>query len=149
MKKLFALICIITSALLLTECKKYPEGPSISLRSKNERIANTWKLSKYYENSVDLTSNFNTTFTKFAFNTTKGGDYTITRELYSIANTTESGTWTLSSNKKTFNLSPTSITIGAVPNASSWQILKLYENEMWLRNIDSNGKIIEYHLVSA
>ena len=149
MNRLFALFCIITSVLLLTECKKYPEGPSISFRSKKERIANTWKLSKYYENSVDLTSNFNTVYTKFSFVTTKNGDYTITRELYSLVNTTESGTWTLSSNKKTFNLFPTSITIGAVPNASSWQILKLYENEMWLRNIDSSGKIIEYHLVSA
>ena len=148
MKRLLALFCIITSVLLLTECKKYPEGPSISFRSKKERIVNTWKLSKYYENSVDLTSNFNTVYTKFSFVTTKSGDYTITRELYSLVNTTESGTWTLSSNKKTFNLFPASITVGSVPSSSSWQILKLYEKEMWLRNIDSNGKIIEYHLIS-
>ena len=71
MKKLFTLICLFTSALLLTECKKYPEGPSISFRSKSERVANTWKLSKYYENNVDLTSNFNTAYTKFTFTTTK------------------------------------------------------------------------------
>ena len=149
MKRLFTLICIITSVLLLTECKKYPEGPSVSFRSKKERIANTWKLSKYYENNVDLTSNFNTAYTKFTFTTTKGGDYTITREFYGFANTSETGTWTFSSNKKTFILLPTSISVGTLPSSSSWQILKLYENEMWLRNIDSNGKVIEYHLVSA
>lgn len=149
MKKLFTLICLITSALLLTECKKYPEGPSISFRSKSERVANTWKLSKYYEKNVDLTSNFNTAYTKFTFTTTKGGDYTLTRELFSLANTSETGNWSFSSNKKTFILSPTSISLGTLPSSSSWQILKLYEKEMWLRNIDSNGKVIEYHLVSA
>ena len=147
MKKLFAIICIITSALLLTDCKKYPEGPGVSFRSKKERIANTWKLSKYYENSVDLTSNFNTAYTKFSFVTTKNGNYTITREIYSVLSTTETGTWTLTSSKTTLNLFPATISAGTVPNTSSWQILKLYEKEMWLRNIDSNGKIIEYHLI--
>ncbi len=147
MKKLFVLFSIITTALLLSECKKYPEGPSVSFRSKKERIANNWKLSKYYENDVDLTANFNTVYTKFSFNTTKGGDYTISRQIYSLANTTESGTWTLASDKKTFSLFPKSITVGAVPNSSSWQILKLYEKELWLRNFDSNGKKTEYHLI--
>jgi hypothetical protein len=147
MKKLFALFCIITSVLLLTDCKKYPEGPGVSFRGKKERIANTWKLSKYYENSVDLTSNFNTAYTKFSFVTTKNGNYTITREIYSVLSTTETGTWTLTSSKTTLNLFPAAISAGTVPNTSSWQILKLYEKEMWLRNIDSNGKIIEYHLI--
>lgn len=133
---------------MLTDCKKYPEGPGVSFRSKKERIANTWKLSKYYENSVDLTSNFNTVYTKFSFVTTKNGNYTITREIYSVVNTTETGTWSLSSNKTTLNLFPATISAGTVPSTSSWQILKLYEKEMWLRNIDSNGKIIEYHLIS-
>ena len=62
MKKLFVLFCIITSALLLTECKKYPEGPSISFRTKKARIINSWKVSKYLENNVDLTTNFNNVF---------------------------------------------------------------------------------------
>lgn len=147
MKKLFVLFSIITTALLLSECKKYPEGPSISFRSKKERIANNWKLSKYYENDVDLTSNFNTIYTKFEFNTTKGGDYTINRTLYPIANTSENGTWSLASDKKTFSLFPKTISAGAVPSSTSWQILKLYEKEFWLRNFDSNGKKTEYHLI--
>ena len=146
MSKLLALI-FISSVLFFTECKKYPEGPSISFISKKERIANTWKISKYMEDGVDLTSNFNSTFTKFSLNTTKSGEYTISREFYSTFNTSETGNWTLSSDKKTFTINPKTISFGTVPSASSHQILKLYENEFWIRNIDSNGKIIEYHLI--
>ena len=87
MSKLLALI-FISSVLFFTECKKYPEGPSISFISKKER-----------------------------------------------------------SDKKTFTINPKTISFGTVPSASSHQILKLYENEFWIRNIDSNGKIIEYHLI--
>jgi hypothetical protein len=146
MKKLLAFI-FLSSILLFSECKKYPEGPYISLRSKKERIANTWKLSKYLEDGVDLTSTFNSTFTQFAFYTTKDGNYTITRQYYSIITTTESGTWSLSSNKKDFNLNPSSISAGTLPSTSTWQILKLYEKDFWLRSFDSNGKTIEYHLI--
>ena len=37
MSKLFALI-FISSVLFFTQCKKYPEGPSISFISKKERF---------------------------------------------------------------------------------------------------------------
>jgi hypothetical protein len=63
--------------------------------------------------------------------------------------TTEYGNWNLASNKKTLNLTPVSISSGTLPSSSACQILKLFEDEMWLRIIDSTGKIIEYHLVSA
>lgn len=152
MKRLLALFCIITSLMLLTECKKYPEGPSISLRSKKARITNIWKVSKYLENNVDLTTNFNNTFSNFSFVTSKDEEYKIIRVLNvftTLVTTTEFGNWSLSSNKKTLNLIPVSISAGLVPSSSSWQILKLFEKEMWLRNIDSNGKIIEYHLVTG
>ena len=152
MKKLFTLICLFTSALLLIECKKYPEGPSISLRSKKARITDNWSVSKYLENNVDLTTDFNIVFKNFYFVTSKDGEYLIKRTVVVFTtnvHTEEYGNWNLASNKKTLNLIPVSISGGTLPPASSWQILKLYENEMWLRNIDSNGKVIEYHLVSA
>jgi hypothetical protein len=152
MKKLFVLFCIITSALLLTECKKYPEGPSISFRTKKARIINSWKVSKYLENNVDLTTNFNSVFTNFSFITSKDGEYKIikvVRVFSTNVTTTEYGNWNLASNKKTLNLTPVSISSGTLPSSSSCQILKLFEDEMWLRIIDSTGKIIEYHLVSA
>jgi len=138
--------------MLLTECKKYPEGPSISFRTKKARIINSWKMSKYLENNVDLTTNFNSVFTNFSFVTSKDEEYKIIKTVSVFSTnltTTEIGSWNLASNKKTLNVTPISISAGTLPSTTSFQILKLYENEIWLRSIDSNGKIIEYHLVSA
>ncbi len=68
-------IVFILSIVILTTinqgCKKYEEGPMISLRSKTERVANTWKVEKYLKNGVDETAdraskkrNYTETFTK-------------------------------------------------------------------------------------
>ncbi len=46
------------SLLLLSGCKKYPEGPLISFRSKTERVSNTWKFSNCKINGVDATSDY-------------------------------------------------------------------------------------------
>lgn len=146
MNKLTVII-LIGFSFFFTECKKYPEGPSFSLRSKKERIANNWKVQKYLENDVDKTSDFNALHSKWNLLTTKEGSYTITREFYGILSTTEKGTWALTAGNKNFALTPTSISTGALPSPSSWQILKLFEKEFWVRSYDSNSKKIEYHLI--
>lgn len=46
---LFALLLI-----MIYGCKKYEEGPLISLRSKKERLANTWILDKATLNGVEV-----------------------------------------------------------------------------------------------
>lgn len=38
----------------------YEDGPAISLRSKKARLAGSWKVSKYTDHGVDLTSFFST-----------------------------------------------------------------------------------------
>lgn len=146
MNKLLAII-LVSFTLLFSECKKYPEGPSISFRSKKERIANNWKLQKYLENDIDKTADFNNIHSKWNLLTTKEGDYTISREFYGVVSTTEKGTWALTAGNKNFALTPTSISAGTLPSPSSWQILKLFEKEFWVRSYDSNNKKIEYHLI--
>jgi hypothetical protein len=47
--------------ILSLACKKqFPDGPLISFRSKAKRIEGTWKLDKFYINSVDSTIEYNT-----------------------------------------------------------------------------------------
>jgi len=53
MRKLLYLMLIYT--VLLCACKKYKEGPAISLRSKLNRIEGTWKVEKFYINDIDST----------------------------------------------------------------------------------------------
>ena len=150
MKKLPAFI-FLSTVLFFTECKKYPEGPAISLRSKKERISNSWKVDQLKINDVDSTAYYTNILRDYTLNINKSGSYTITYFVAvpgfgNIANT-ENGSWSFSSNKKDLHLNPTSILIGNVPSSSSWQILKLYEKELWLRSFDFNGKKTEFHLL--
>jgi hypothetical protein len=42
----------------ISSCRKFPEGPDISLRSKKARLVNKWKVEKVTVNGVDHTLSF-------------------------------------------------------------------------------------------
>jgi len=75
MKNKIKLVVLIAFAGLLTfgveSCKKYPEGPTISLRTRKERVANTWKVDNYKVYGTDLTS----LFADYTETYTKDGNY--------------------------------------------------------------------------
>jgi hypothetical protein len=150
MKK-FLIFIFTTSILLFSQCKKYPEGPSFSLRTKTERISNTWKLNQLLVNNVDSTAQYSSILKDYTVIINKSGSYSISYYVslppFGNFTNTENGNWSFSSNKKEINLTPVSITLGTLPAANSWQILKLYEKELWLKDIDNNGKITELHLL--
>lgn len=52
------LALLIGLPLFFVSCKKYEEGPALSLRSKKERVANTWKIDKAYDDGEDVTENY-------------------------------------------------------------------------------------------
>lgn len=52
--KIFWLIVIV----LTFGCKKYPEGPILSLRTKHERLSGDWKIKTYTIGGVDSLSSF-------------------------------------------------------------------------------------------
>ena len=49
-------IAAIAAVTIFESCKKYEEGPGLSFRSREERIANTWRVGKYMEGGIDLTN---------------------------------------------------------------------------------------------
>lgn len=146
-----SVIIIIISSILFTQCKKYPEGPSISFRSKKERLANTWKISAYKINDVDSTTQYTSVYKDYTLTMTKSGSYSIslyiTVPVFGNISNTESGIWKLSSDKKELTITPQSVVIGTLASPTTLQILKLYEKELWLRNFDKNGRKIEYHFI--
>jgi len=150
MKK-FLVFIFTTSILFFSQCKKYPEGPSFSLRTKTERISNTWKLNQLLVNNVDSTAQYSSILKDYTVIINKSGSYSISYYVslppFGNFTNTENGNWSFSSNKKEINLTPVSITLGTLPAANSWQILKLYEKELWLKDIDNKGKITELHLL--
>ena len=75
MKKLtiyLGLLLIIASA-----CKKYEEGPAISLRTKEKRLCQTWNLEEETINGVSFEGNS----PKFQWEFHKGGSLTLYRSV--------------------------------------------------------------------
>lgn len=144
--KQFAVIILglCGSLILLDGCKKYSEGPALSLRSKKERVANTWKLDALISGGVDSTAYFNSFFNDYTVSLTKSGSYTISYNFRGFS-ASESGDWAFSSDKEDLQITPKTVSYGTVPSPSVLQIMKLYEKELWLRSFYGNGVAKEYH----
>ncbi len=113
-------------------CKKYPEGPLISFRSRTERVSNTWKVDNYKLNGSDLTSLVSGYIETFS----KDGNYSFSWGI--LAGT---GKWA-------FQNKDNEIRITGVSNKSSetLYILKLEEKQFWYYYMDGNDKN-EFHLI--
>jgi hypothetical protein len=138
------LICL--SVLFLTDCKKYPEGPLLSLRTRRQRIIGTWELESYISNGIDSTSYIknNPLYSHYKFE--KGGYnfggfyYTATIGYY----TSFSGNWILDNDKNQLRtglyLHDNAFNMGYyVHPRVTWDIQRLKEKELWLKT-NYNGK---------
>jgi len=130
-KNIFFSILIIGASLM--GCKKYPEGPALSLRSKTARVANTWKVESYTINGVDNTSalksiNYTETYDK-------DGNYS-----YNSSLGTGSGKWEFQSSKEQIKRSGAS-----GQSTETLFILRLKEREFWYYYLNGNDRH-EVHL---
>jgi hypothetical protein len=125
-----ALLFAVILLTVLPACKKYPEGPGLSMRSKKARVANEWKIANAFEISggVNTTSDYINETWEF----TKKGEF-YERDNGVIDKT---GTWEFIADKEAIQI--------LIPgkNPKNYTILKLKNKEMWLRDSDE-----EYHLV--
>lgn len=140
MKKVLIAVSVIglLSGTALTSCKKYEEGPSLSLRSRKARVANTWKIEQYLVNGSDQTSGINALLPNYTETYDKDGNYS-----FAYTNNSGSGRWE-------FQNSDLEIKRNGVSNQSSETliILKLKEKEFWYKIVSGND-VEEVHLVPA
>jgi len=135
MKKinLIALIICATAMLVGTQsCKKYSDGPLVSLRSKTARVSNTWKVDNYKVNDNDLTS----LVADYTETYTKDGNY-----YYTFGSLSGTGSWAFQNNEE-------EIKINGINNQASQTlyILKLQEKHFWYYYMDGNDKK-EFHMI--
>ena len=130
--KIATLGIVFLAVATLTNCQKYQDGPLISLRSKTERVSNTWKVDNYKKNGNDLTSimtGYNETFSS-------DGSYSYTQN-----GADGTGKWVFQNNTS-------EVRINGITSQSSVTlvILKLEEKQFWYYYMDGSDKK-EFHMV--
>ena len=132
--KISALIILLAAIIIPTvqSCKKYQDGPMLSLRSRTERVANTWKVDNYKINGNDYTS----LVAGYTETYTKDGNY-----YYSWGSLDGTGKWAFQNNDKEIKLT-------GINNQSSQTLFiqKLEEKQFWYYYMDGNDKK-EFHMV--
>jgi len=147
-------LMVLLIAGAMSSCKKYDEGPLISLRSKEARLVNKWKFDKYIVDNVDYTpSILDESYIEFSEN----GDFSIciyAVEGVAVEDTTAiTGSWEFASGKTSLDInmiytyedfwSGNEVTVNQV---NEWDIIKLKKEETIIETI-TNGSKYEYHLV--
>jgi hypothetical protein len=133
MKTKTLLFLTLLNISIFSGCKKYDEGPSMSLHTKNARVENLWKFQKVTdETGVDMTADYVNTTVEF----NKDGNFLITNGIDAQA-----GKWELNHSKEDIVL--TNSNNGYV---WKWHIIKLKNKEMWAKVIDG-PYYTEFHLL--
>ena len=139
MKKGTLIFAVVAILVIVASCKKYPEGPWLSLRSKAERVANNWKIAEALNNSgSDITTDYN----EYELDLSRSGSASLLAK-YSFFGTdfnySTSGTWVFVDDKD-------KISFDFENNAADgvYSIRRLEEKEMWLRKDDNS---VEFHFV--
>lgn len=126
----------VGSVFTITSCK-YEDGPAFSLRSKEQRLTNTWRVEKAYEDADDITEDFD----QYELQMFSGGDARVAALFVfgdvSFEFETE-GSWELINKSEDLELDFENNDADRV-----YEILRLKEDELWLRE---KGGSLELHL---
>jgi hypothetical protein len=130
-KTILKFIPIAVIALIFAGCQKYEDGPAFSIRTRTERVANTWQIDNYTINETDWTSlvgGYTETFSK-------DGNYSYT---WGILNGT--GTWKFANSQSDIQLTGSSN-----QEDRTLTILKLEEEQFWYYYMEGSDRH-EFHL---
>ncbi len=142
MRKFAVIFSLLFCTLLAgNACKKYEDGPYLSFKSREERISNTWKVDKVLINDEEITSSSNLNFQSLKWTFSTNGNVTRSIDVNGQPFTV-TGQWALQSNDEEIRIV---INSQLYSEDSVWVILKLVEDEFWVRYI-VNGDTYEAHL---
>jgi hypothetical protein len=138
-KTLFPIVLGLSfMASLGTGCKKYEDGPLFSLRPREERIANTWRVESAMNGGNDVTGSFD----QYELQMLRDHSAMLAA-LYQLGDLSfefqTNGTWALVNHDDDLQLDFEN-------NAAdeTYEILRLKEKELWLHE---KGGDLELHLV--
>lgn len=150
MKTFKSLITFILAGLfsmLINSCKKYDEGPALSLKSKTNRLAREWVIDAYYRNGINETTQL--IISNYIESYTKSGAHSRSYNDKNGNKVSETGEWKFDSNKEQISVTE----IGSIEwtnqtstvSSSSYNILRLTSKELWYY-YENGGSKHEIHL---
>jgi hypothetical protein len=113
------LIIVAASFMMVSACKKYPDGPTVSFLPKKERIEGKWVANKVVYNSTDSTSVYKSHVWEFTRN------YSVISQQGSVK---RNGVWSTTTSDKDFVIDYDD------GGRELYQIRKLTRKEFWIRN---------------
>ena len=130
----YTTLIILTGLMMvgIQSCKKYPDGPMVSLSTRTDRVANTWVVDNYKINGSDYTS----LVSGYSETYTKAGAYS-----YEWGVLSGTGTWAFQNNDA-------EIRITGTDNQTSQTLFiqKLEDKQFWYYIMDGSDKK-EYHMI--
>lgn len=128
-----AMILFMTSG-----CKKYEDGPAVSLTPRSERVANTWTFSYAEEDGENVSDQYD----QYELFLNSDGDAQLNAKYTAFGTTYETttdGTWMFQNNDENivFDFEDDS-------QDNEFRILRLTNDELWLEDLDQD---LEIHLL--
>ncbi len=132
------LTLLLVGSVLLNSCKKYQYGPMFSLKSKTERVANTWTIASAVDSTgQDMSNNFQ----NFELFMSKEGTAQLSFVIDVLGTPftiSTNGTWEFINNNTQIRFDYDMDDFDGVVT-----ILKLMEDELWFEDEDKS----EFHLI--
>lgn len=124
-------LSILTLVFVLSACKKYEEGPAISILTKKARVTGAWKAEKKISNSGEVDYVFDDEVIRI----NKDDTY----EIHEGNELVVFGTWDFTKDKEYLRFT---FTENGSKNIQEFKIIRLKNKELWLT--DDQGEQINY-----
>jgi hypothetical protein len=125
-------LALAAVAILAVGCKKYEDGPGVSLVPRTERVANTWVIDKAYSDGQDVTNDYDQYVLTLTTNgnATLVAEYTLLGILFSFETT---GTWSFANDQEDLVLDFENDAADG-----TYRITRLTRSELWMREEGGN-----------
>lgn len=130
---------LLLSIFVLSACGKYEDGPKFTLLTKKARLSGEWVVESVTYNSVDYTSSYQAFVgANYVLEIEKDGGYR------TEGANPDTGKWELGEDKDDIRFKSDA----SGSSEETYRILKLKSKEMWWKQTQTNGDVIEFHFIA-
>lgn len=138
----YILLIAVLGMVTVSSCRKYEEGPNVSLRTKKARVTNNWRVESVQVDGVE--KSMDPYWAKQKHYMYRDGKYIVTIiDPVTLEARNLQGTWVLYDDDRKIALTTKNFS-GNIDSTTDYNILKLYNKQFWIRKTDNS---MELHFV--